>query len=81
MNTLQYAALEEFIAAACMQSLGEPVPTLAEFIYQHVTQQALVSHVLLEVQEVLEDEAAQFVQSLWEKVHELAGSSSNGDAE
>jgi hypothetical protein len=28
--------------------------------------------VLLEVQEVLEDEAAPFVQALWEKVHELA---------
>jgi hypothetical protein len=72
---LEYAVwslVKEAIAAQCVQSLGEPVPTLVDFIYRHVTEQSLVSVVLLEVQEVLEDEAAPFVQALWEKVHELA---------
>jgi hypothetical protein len=74
MDVAHHEAVKEAIAAQCVQSLGEPVPTLVDFIYKHVTEQSLVSVVLLEVQEVLEDEAAQFVQTLWEKVHALAAS-------
>jgi hypothetical protein len=60
--------------AHSVYSPGGPAPTLVDFIYKHVTEQSLVSILVLEVQKVLEDEAAQFVQSLWEKVHALAES-------
>jgi hypothetical protein len=72
LNPAVWSTVKEAIAAQCVQSLGEPVPTLVDFIYKHVTEQSSVSVVLSEVQEVLEDEAAPFVQTLWEKVHELA---------
>jgi hypothetical protein len=76
VDAASHEAIKDAIAAQCVQSLGEPVPTLVDFIYQHVTEQSLVSVVLLEVQEVLEDEAAQFVQTLWEQVHALAAGTS-----
>jgi hypothetical protein len=79
MDPNNYLLVKQAIEKQCLESLGDPVAssTLVDFIYNKVVAESLVSPVLQEVQEVLEDEAAQFVQTLWEKVHELAAASGN----
>lgn len=66
--------LRTFIAKEIKQLLGEEEATLIEFIHQHIVQQKSVQSLLPDLEQVLEEDAAQFLDALQRKSMELSSS-------
>ena len=63
--------LRSYISSSIQQLLGEEEVTLIDFIQNHVTSQQSIASLLPELEQVLEEDARTFVQSLWEKIYQL----------
>ncbi|GAX27141.1 hypothetical protein FisN_13Lh309 [Fistulifera solaris] len=61
----------DFVAAQIQQLLGEPEVSLVDFVCQQVQEQKTVTQLLPELQDVLEEDAVNFCERLYEKVQEL----------
>jgi hypothetical protein len=61
----------DFVAAQIQQLLGEPEVSLVDFVCQQVQEQKTVTQLIPELQDVLEEDAVNFCERLYEKVQEL----------
>jgi hypothetical protein len=63
--------LREFLSQKIKEYLGEEEATLIDFLHAHILQGKATSELLKELQMVLEEESATFLEQLWVKVREL----------
>lgn len=66
-----HAPLKQFLTKKVEESLGEADNTLIDFLYGHILGGKETSQLLEEIQVVLEEEAYEFLDAVWAKVHEL----------
>jgi hypothetical protein len=66
-----YTQLRDYLRQQVREVLGEEEATLIDFLYNHIIQGKATSELLQELQMVLEEEANNFLKSLWNKVYEL----------
>jgi PWI domain len=65
------AALRIWMAQRIAQLLGEEEATLIDFVHERVLQQSAVASLLPELSDVLDEDAAPFLQSVLDYCHEL----------